>query len=366
MSETTTAGAKPAVTDASRVTAILAQYERVKPNYENDSLVQAMASQLALLTAAPRGVDVLRHADMATSKDTVLDATATVATGVRAAWDKYREGVPLPPEDAFLYAAGYLAGHADAPELASDINSSDRERLLYVGRVLRTIADLGANQPIGSLWSETVVAVGTIKRVLDIADADCAALGLTAASMAVPQPAGMPSRSPLMHGWKEAAIAWNVCASLHERFGKGKDALFTTRQRDYTRHAAAARKAYLTVLGTDHGFDAEVLLRVTAATATNYASALELIKAIAKLDARVITAKSTKSVAQRWLREHKDAARAPVGELLHVGTLSVYPDKEASFGYGYDISTTAPGHRSLQPMDGAQVYVVKPMSDAAM
>ena len=365
MSNQTTTSANLAATDATAVPAILAEYELFKKNYENDSLVQAMAAQLALLTAAPHDAGQLRHADMATLKETVLDAKAAVAASLRAAWDKYREGVPLPADDAFLFAAGYLAGQADAPELASDINSSDRERLLYVARVLRSIADIGAMQPIGSLWSESVEAVGAIKRVLDIQDADCAALGLTAASMAVPQPDGMPSRSPLMHGWKEAAIAWNVCASLHERFAKGKDALFTTRQADYKRHAGAAKKAYFTVLGVEPGFDADVLLRVTAATATNYAGALALIKAIAKMDAREITAKSTKSVAQRWLREHKDAAPAPVGELLHVGTLSVFPDKESSFGYAYDISTNAPGHQSLQSMDGAEVYVVKPVPNAA-
>jgi len=41
-------------------------------------------------------------------------------------------------------------------------------------------------------------------------------------------------------GWKEAAIAWEVCASIHRQFAKGKDALFTTRQSDFVRHAADA------------------------------------------------------------------------------------------------------------------------------
>ena len=43
-------------------------------------------------------------------------------------------------------------------------------------------------------------------------------------------------------GWLEAAIAWEVCASLHRKFCKGKDALFSTRQADYVRHAEDARK----------------------------------------------------------------------------------------------------------------------------
>ena len=43
-------------------------------------------------------------------------------------------------------------------------------------------------------------------------------------------------------GLLEAAIAWEVCASLHRKFCKGKDALFSTRQADYVRHAEDARK----------------------------------------------------------------------------------------------------------------------------
>jgi hypothetical protein len=48
-----------------------------------------------------------------------------------------------------------------------------------------------------------------------------------------------------LDGWKEAAIAWSVCASIHERFAKpgsrGKDAFYTTRQADFQRHHEAAR-----------------------------------------------------------------------------------------------------------------------------
>ena len=362
MTDTTAAGAAN-IQDAA-VAAILAEYETFKTNYANDSLVQAMATKLAELAAAEQASPRrLRHSDSPETMNAVLESTAT-AKSARAAWDKYRDGAPLPPEDAFLFAAGYIAGHADAPELASDINSSDRERLLYVARVLRSLADLDASQPVGSLWQETVGAVGAIRRVLDIEDADCEALGLTAAAMRVSQSGSPEVRSPLMNGWKEAAIAWNVCASLHERFAKGKDALFTTRQADYKRHFAEARKAYFTILGQDLAFDAQVLARVSAATASNYASALELIKAIAKLDARVITAKSTKSAAQRWLREHKHAAGVPVGELLHVGTLSVFRDSGSTFGHGYDICTNSEGHQALAPLNGAHVYVVKPTVEA--
>lgn len=43
------------------------------------------------------------------------------------------------------------------------------------------------------------------------------------------------------NGWLEAAIAWEVCASLHRQYCKGKDALFTTRQSDFVKHAENAR-----------------------------------------------------------------------------------------------------------------------------
>ena len=39
----------------------------------------------------------------------------------------------------------------------------------------------------------------------------------------------------------EAAIAWEVCASIHQEYAKGKDGLFTTRQADFIKHADDAR-----------------------------------------------------------------------------------------------------------------------------
>lgn len=42
-------------------------------------------------------------------------------------------------------------------------------------------------------------------------------------------------------GWKEAAIAWSVCASIHEKWAKGKDALYSTRHADFEKHADDAR-----------------------------------------------------------------------------------------------------------------------------
>jgi hypothetical protein len=48
-------------------------------------------------------------------------------------------------------------------------------------------------------------------------------------------------RSANTNGWIEAAIAWEVCGSIHATWAKGKDALFTTRQADFVKHANDAR-----------------------------------------------------------------------------------------------------------------------------
>ena len=48
-------------------------------------------------------------------------------------------------------------------------------------------------------------------------------------------------------GWLEAAVAWEVCASIHQTWAKGKDALFTTRHADFVRHADDARRKHAAV-----------------------------------------------------------------------------------------------------------------------
>ena len=44
-----------------------------------------------------------------------------------------------------------------------------------------------------------------------------------------------------LNGWKEATIAWRVCASLHREYCKGKDPFFKTRQADFVKHENEAR-----------------------------------------------------------------------------------------------------------------------------
>lgn len=52
----------------------------------------------------------------------------------------------------------------------------------------------------------------------------------------------MKLRESEQSGWKEAAIAWEVCGSIHEKFAKGKDALYSTRHADFEKHAEDARR----------------------------------------------------------------------------------------------------------------------------
>lgn len=53
-------------------------------------------------------------------------------------------------------------------------------------------------------------------------------------------------RKSEQEGWKESAIAWEVCASIHETWAKKKDALYSTRHADFERHATAARRKLTT------------------------------------------------------------------------------------------------------------------------
>jgi len=58
-------------------------------------------------------------------------------------------------------------------------------------------------------------------------------------------------RSANTNGWLEAAIAWEVCGSIHATWAKGKDALFTTRHADFMKHADDARMKAATQQGNE-------------------------------------------------------------------------------------------------------------------
>lgn len=44
------------------------------------------------------------------------------------------------------------------------------------------------------------------------------------------------------NGWLEAAVAWETCASIHQKFAGGRDALFSTRRKDFLSHAEDSRR----------------------------------------------------------------------------------------------------------------------------
>lgn len=54
----------------------------------------------------------------------------------------------------------------------------------------------------------------------------------------------LEARESRQEGWKEAAIAWEVCSSIHEKYAKGKDALYSTRHSDFEKHAEDARRKF--------------------------------------------------------------------------------------------------------------------------
>lgn len=53
-------------------------------------------------------------------------------------------------------------------------------------------------------------------------------------------PGAQPSQS-VQDGWREAAVAWEVCDSIHREYARGKDPFFSTRQKDFEKHANDAR-----------------------------------------------------------------------------------------------------------------------------
>lgn len=65
-----------------------------------------------------------------------------------------------------------------------------------------------------------------------------------------------------------------------------------------------------------------------------------------------------------------DGVRAAIAQpsaepMIPVGTLAVYDDKDATFGYAYDISTNKAGHEALQKLDGTTLYASKSAQPSA-
>jgi hypothetical protein len=243
--ETTDQGATP---DTLAVAALLAEYQGARGKYANDALVQAMAAQLAQLA----GLSDEQAAELAYPAPE-NDAVQTAPADVASAMGSYLRvcssgGMPREDRDTVAAAVGNAQelGYFDLLKAPACLDRYDRERLLQAGRVLRWILDVAGEPVDEDLLSEARAAVAAIKRVLRLDESQSGAYGLAAADM--PAAAnGTTARGALLMGWRNAAVAWDVCASIHRSYGKGRDALFTTRQQDYLRHAADARAKFLAI-----------------------------------------------------------------------------------------------------------------------
>ena len=86
-----------------------------------------------------------------------------------------------------------------------------------------------ADSEYRSEWKKADVTQATFNQLVEDTRA-----ALTSNSGAQPAPS-------VSDGWKEAAIAWEVCGSLHREYAKGKDPFFKKRQEDFVKHANDAR-----------------------------------------------------------------------------------------------------------------------------
>ena len=86
-----------------------------------------------------------------------------------------------------------------------------------------------ADSEYPSQWKKADVTQATFNQLVEDTRA-----ALTSNSGAQPAPS-------VSDGWKEAAIAWEVCGSLHREYAKGKDPFFKKRQEDFVKHANDAR-----------------------------------------------------------------------------------------------------------------------------
>ena len=113
---------------------------------------------------------------------------------------------------------------------------------------VRALKQAPPAQPVA--WMSHSALTG--QPVFDINPPDESSLAGAIPLFAAPQapPASVPA-----DGWKEAAIAWEVCASIHRKYAKGRDALFSTRQHDFVAGAEKARAMLAALAGKEVGRD---------------------------------------------------------------------------------------------------------------
>jgi hypothetical protein len=228
---------------ATAIAALLEEYKASKKKYTDDPLVQAMAAQLAQIVGmTPDAVVEIAHSapDMAKADQAAADVVGPISGYLRVCRNG---GMSKKASDAVLDAVKHAQdlGYFELLRAPATLDGYDRERILHAGRVLQWMADFGTEEPLDEdMVREAGVAVRYLTLVLGISRDDAGAHGLAAAES--PAAAnGTTALGALAMGWRNAAAAWDVCASIHRTYAKKTDALFSTRQQDFLRHAADAR-----------------------------------------------------------------------------------------------------------------------------
>lgn len=243
MSEQTADCTSTANEQATAIAALLSEYKASKNKYSDDPLVQAMAAQLAQLAGMPPEAALeLAHAapGMPKAEQVPANVVGPISGYLRVCRNG---GMSKKRSDTILDAVTHAQelGYFDLLRAPASLDGYDRERILHAGRVLQWMADFGTKEPLDEgMVHEAGVAVRYIMLVLGISRDDSGSHGLAAAEL--PAAAnGTTALGALAMGWRNAAAAWEVCASIHRTYAKKTDALFTTRQQDFLRHAADAR-----------------------------------------------------------------------------------------------------------------------------
>lgn len=202
--------------------------------------------------------DVLRTIELMTESE--ASATPTVQPTDDAYWDAAVTAVGTARVPPYGFPVVVLTRPADVRSLHAAIDKqlgihrqqgpllldgNHREKLTYAARVLRATSDVQSDAPIGPLRYDARMAAEAIQSCLGLADCDLVDLG-SLPSTELP-PGFKPWKHSLLAGWLAAAQAWDVCASIHATYAKGRDGVFKTRQRDFVNHAHAAREKYLVV-----------------------------------------------------------------------------------------------------------------------
>jgi len=228
---------------ASTIAVLLDEYKASKKTYAKDPLVQAMAAELARL--AGMTPDVVIETAYPESEEPKAEQVQADIVGPLSGYLRVCRsgGMSKKASDAVLTSVSHAQelGYFELLRAPASLDGYDRERILNAGRVLRWIADWGTTEPLDEhMVHEAATAVRLLTLVLGLSRDDSGAHGL--ADAALPAAAnGTTALGALAMGWRNAAAAWDVCASIHRTYAQKKDALYTTRQHDFLRHAADAR-----------------------------------------------------------------------------------------------------------------------------